>query len=131
MTSNPSTAMKALGVATADLASLDAELAQLLASIRAFKGRAARITRRVHTRAEAISDAIHGAREERAAAAPDAEPTHDPAEERILDALAELPSAAPDDCAAAATEALTEYSKALRDLAAAAGNLTVTHGERA
>lgn len=118
------TAMQALGVATIEIVSLDAELDQLLAAIRAFKGKAARVTRRVHARAEAISDAIHWAREESAAAAPDVESTPDPAEERILDALAELPSAAPDDCAAAATEALTEYRKALRELTAAAGTLT-------
>lgn len=122
------TAIQALDVATTEIESLDAELVQLLAAIRAFKGKAARVTRRVHARAEAISDAIHGTREERAAAAPDVEPTPDPAEERILEALAELPSAAPDDCAAAATEALTEYRKALRELAAAAGTLTAGSG---
>jgi hypothetical protein len=121
MSNDHITAIQALGVATTEIASLDAELAQLLAAIRAFKGKAARVTRRVHARAEAISGAIHGTCEERAAAAPDVEPAPDLAEGRILDALAELQSAAPDDCAAATTEALTEYRKALRELVAAAG----------
>jgi hypothetical protein len=119
MQNNPITAMLALGSATADLASLDADLDQLVAAVRAFKAKATRITRRVAAKAEAVSEAIYAARDRRD---PDAAP--DRAEEVLLDGLADLPSGSPEDLAETTIQAVAEYRKALRGLAAAAGTLT-------
>lgn len=117
MTNTIIAAIQALGVAAAELASLDADLDQLVAAVRAFKVRATRITRRINARAESISDAIYAARD----AMPDAAP--DRGEEVLLDALADLPSGSPEDLAETTIQAVAEYRKALHALAAEAGAL--------
>lgn len=103
---------------------LDTELDGLLAAVRAFKTKAARATRRVHARAEGISDAIAATREERVLQLVAADVQADPAEDALLDALAELPSASPDDSIGGALDHLVEYRSTLRSLAAAAESMT-------
>lgn len=105
----------------ADVAALDAELGEIVAAVRAFKARAAKITRRVQRQAEGIASALYDAADARQG---DELPAC-AATEALLDKLANLPSANPDDAIGGALEALVAYRAELaalvREVAAISG----------
>jgi hypothetical protein len=92
----------------ADVTALDAELGELLAAVRAFKAKAAKVTGRAQRTAERIASALHDAADARQG---------DAATEVLLDKLAELPSGDPDDTIGGAVDALVEYRGTLAALA--------------
>lgn len=95
----------------ADVATLDSELEQLIVAVRAFKARAAKVTRRAQRTAERIASMLHDAADARQGDAAL------PGMEALLDKLAELPSGDPNDAIGGAVDALVEYRGTLAALA--------------
>lgn len=99
-----------------DVAALDSELREIITAVRAFKARAAKVTRRVRRIAEQQTDAVYLDHE--AAQQDDVESqAMSASQERLLEQLADLPSGDPADHVGGALESLASYRTELAALA--------------